>query len=61
MTGIGREWGMLSVWPPWRHLNKHPASMRAFLLNGGDLTSPLIQTSGLSAGFSWRLYVINDI
>lgn len=41
--------------------SRYPASIRASLLRGGDLTSPLSQTSGSSVGFMGKEYVKTDI
>ncbi len=51
ITGIGREWGIGRVSPRWSQRSNTPASIRAAAENGGVLTSPCSQTSGLSEWF----------
>ncbi len=50
MEGIGRECGIERLSPRCSLRSKKPASSRASSENGGDLTSPAIQRSGLSSG-----------
>src|SRR5581483_714159 len=48
MRGIGRECGNDSDSPRCNRRSSTPTSSRANIENGGDLTSPLSQASGLS-------------
>src|SRR5438128_3502938 len=52
MSDIGRECGNESFSPCCKRRNNSPASKRASLENGGVLTSPCNQRSGLSPAFT---------
>src|ERR1700683_4582345 len=47
-VGMGLDCGIVSMSPRWRRLSKYPVSSRAARENGGVLTSPCSQASGLS-------------
>ena len=62
MEGIGREYGRDRTWPFCSCRSRKPASILAFLENGGVCTSPCSQTKGLSFGLIYRqVYVRSDI
>jgi hypothetical protein len=49
-VGIGRECGISSLFPFWSFRRRNPASILASLEKGGDFTTSLSHTRGLSSG-----------